>query len=148
MWAEVQHHYHAPRCCPLLVGAPHVQGLQERLIVCTGAFVIVLGLFRLLFCRSCTRREGGWSPALSCPGSHPTCSSLHCPWCGYRPIHAESSPMSKWTNVVRSSMVLLTYMKVLGRSGGETQCPGSPGFQALSGAVRLHTVVVVPKSKD
>ena len=33
---------------------PHVQGLQERLI-CAGAFEIVLMLFRLLFCLSCTR---------------------------------------------------------------------------------------------
>ena len=38
-------------------------------------------------------------------------------------------------------------LKVLGRSVGETQCPGSPGFQAPC-AVRFHIVVVVPKSKD
>ena len=76
-------------------GGPTCRVYRRGSSVCAGAFVIVLGLFRLLFCLSCTRGEGGWSPALSCPGSHPILSSLHCPRCGPRPIHAESSPMSK-----------------------------------------------------
>ena len=29
MWAEVQHHYDAPRCCPLLVGAPRAGSTGE-----------------------------------------------------------------------------------------------------------------------
>ena len=43
MWAEVQHHYHAPRCCPLLVGSPRAGStgeahrLHKRICDCSGA---------------------------------------------------------------------------------------------------------------
>ena len=43
MWAEVQHHYHAPRCCPLLVGAPgagstgEAHRLRRSICDCSGA---------------------------------------------------------------------------------------------------------------
>ena len=51
---------------------------------------------------------------------------------------------------MRISIVLLTYMKVLGMLGGETQSMFREPWvlSTMVCAVRLHTVVVVHKSED